>query len=363
MYEIEQVVLQSRPGKTNPPSEENFAYAKAPPIESQPIECKDGEIVAKTLYLSVDPYMRGRMNDHIGTTLSHLSSYIEPWSLGEPLSGGGVGVVVESKCDGFVKGDIVQAPFPGFWPWQNNVLFPSEVELTKVDNAYLKEHPSLLLGLCGLTGVTSLIGLEVKGHIVPGKNQTVVVSGAAGACGVAAGQIAKLLGSGKVVGTCGTDEKCQYIRELGFDAAINYKTTTDMRSALKSHCPDGIDVYFDNVGGTISEEVIRLMNKDSHVVVCGQISSYNKDIPFPNPLSPEVQEIATKQNVTRELFLVLRYNDRVPEAMQKLTQWVQEGKLKSRETVAVGLENTGKAFVSMMNGGNIGKQIVKVSDH
>ncbi|KAK3736389.1 hypothetical protein QZH41_017903 [Actinostola sp. cb2023] len=369
-YQVYQVVLQSRPGKTNAPKDENFAYVKA-----QPLECKEGEVLVKTLYLSVDPYMRGRMNDPTG------SSYLPPWTLGEAANGHGVGVVVESKCEGIAKGDIVQPSNLGLWSWQNYVVFTTALQKVTTqesqgktrnsiftlyclfEHPYLKEHPSSVLGLCGVTGLTSLVGLQVKAHITPGANQTVVVSGAAGACGVAAGQIAKLLGSGKVVGICGTDEKCQYLlQDLGFDGAINYKTTTSMSSALQGYCPQGVDVYFDNVGGTISEEVIKLMNKDSHIVLCGQISQYNKDVPYPTPLTPEVQEIATKQNITRDRFLILNYKDKLPAALQQLVQWTQEGKLKSRETVAVGLENIGKAFVSMMSGGNIGKQVIKVSD-
>ncbi|EDO41818.1 predicted protein [Nematostella vectensis] len=343
------VILRSRPGKVNPPSLENFAVE---PVEP-PLVCEQGEILVKTLYLSVDPYMRSRMNE--GGSVG----YIAPFEIGKVLSGGGVGRVEESKSDKFSVGDIVECF--GF-PWQHYCVLPEDHQsLRKVESEIVCENPSLALGLCGLTALTSLIALQERGHIVPGQNQTVVVTGAAGACGSAAGQIAKIFGCGKLVGICGSEEKCQYIKELGFDSSINYKQVDNMAEELRKHCPQGIDVYFDNVGGEISNEIIRLMNKNSHVIICGQISTYNQDIPYPNPLPQDVQEIVTKQNITRERFLVLDFSPLIPAARAQLEVWVKEGKLKNRETVEEGLENVAKAFLSMMSGGNIGKQVVKVA--
>lgn len=310
----------------------------------------------KTLYLSVDPYMRCRMNEDSGT------SYLTPWSIGESPSGGGVGQVIESRSEKFHAGDIVQS---GGWPWQEFSTFPvtANPTLQKEESGYLCTNPSLLLGIVGLTGLTSYIGLKEKAHIKPGANQVMVISGAAGACGIAAGQIAKLEGCGVVVGICGTDEKCRFLtEEMGFDIAINYKTTENISEQLQMKCPAGIDVYFDNVGGEISNEVIRCMNKDSHIVLCGQISLYNKDVPYPPPIPQDIQDILQTRNITRDRFLVLNYMEKFPDGKKQLESWVREGKLKNRETIVEGLENTGKAFVEMMRGANIGKQIVKVAE-
>ncbi|CAH3035387.1 unnamed protein product [Pocillopora meandrina] len=345
------VVLHSRPGVDKPPSESNFA------LERRKIpECKEGEILVKTLYLSVDPYMRCRMNEDSG------SNYLTPWSIGEAPSGGGVGQVIHSRSEKFHEGDIVQS---GGWPWQEFSVFPvsGDPTLQKEESPFLCAKSSLLLGIVGLTGLTSYIGLKEKAHIEPGANQVVVISGAAGACGMAAGQIAKLEGCGVVVGICGTDEKCCFLtEEMGFDVAINYKTTENISEHLKMKCPAGIDVYFDNVGGEISDEVIRCMNKDSHIVLCGQISVYNKDVPYPPPLPQDIQDILQTRKIKRDRFLVLNYMEKLPDGKKQLESWVREGKLKNRETIVEGLENTGKAFVEMMRGGNIGKQIVKVAE-
>jgi len=220
-----------------------------------------------------------------------------------------------------------------------------------------------LLGIVGITGLTSFVGIREKAHIKGSANQAVVVSGAAGACGMAAGQIAKLDGCGVVIGICGADEKCRWLtEEIGFDFAINYKTTKNIAEQIQLKCPTGIDVYFDNVGGEISNEVIRCMNQNSHIVLCGQISVYNKDVPYPPPVPEDVQSILRDRYITRDRFLVLNYMEKFPDGKKQLEAWVREGKLKHRETVASGLETTGRAFVAMMRGGNIGKQVVKVAD-
>uniref|UniRef100_A0ACB8G410 Prostaglandin reductase 2 n=2 Tax=Sphaerodactylus townsendi TaxID=933632 RepID=A0ACB8G410_9SAUR len=189
-----------------------------------------------------------------------------------------------------------------------------------------------------------------------------VVSGAAGACGSLAGQIGFLEGCSRVVGICGTNEKCStLVSEMGFDAAINYKEE-DVVQRLRVLCPDGVDVYFDNVGGGISYAVIAHMNPNSHIILCGQISQYNNDMLHPPPLPPAIEEIRKARNITSERFILLNYTDKYPASTAQLCQWIKEGKLKVRETVVNGLENIGAAFVSMMSGGNIGKQIVHVSD-
>ncbi|XP_056624333.1 prostaglandin reductase 2 isoform X2 [Triplophysa dalaica] len=223
-------------------------------------------------------------------------------------------------------------------------------------------HLSYFLGAVGIPGLTALLGVREKGHVSPGTNQTMVVSGAAGACGSIAGQIGRLDGCEKVVGICGSDQKCQaLVTELGFTSAINYKKG-DISSALKEHCPKGIDIYFDNVGGPISDAVISQMNTGGHVILCGQISQYNKDVPYPPPLSEDTQDSLRFKNITRERFVVLNYMEKHTEGLLQLSHWVKTGQIKVLETVVDGIENMGDAFCSMMTGGNIGKQIVKISD-
>lgn len=189
-----------------------------------------------------------------------------------------------------------------------------------------------------------------------------VVSGAAGACGSIAGQIGRLDGCVSVVGICGSDEKCRaLVEDLGFDAAINYRQE-DVPTKLKERCPHGIDVYFDNVGGSISDAVITQMNDGGHVILCGQISQYNKDVPYPPPLSEEIQDALRRKNITRERFTVLNYMKEAGAALCELSRLVKSGQVKVLETTVDGIENMGDAFCSMMKGGNVGKQIIKISD-
>ncbi|XP_059505459.1 prostaglandin reductase 2-like [Stegostoma tigrinum] len=175
-------------------------------------------------------------------------------------------------------------------------------------------------------------------------------------------QIGRLEGCPRVVGICGTDQKCQVlVSEIGFVAAVNYKKD-NVAEKIQEYCPGGVDTYFDNVGGDISNTVISQMKPNSHIILCGQISQYNKDVPYPPPLPPPTDAILKEKNITRERFLVLNYTEKFDVGMVQLSQWLKEGKLKVRETVVKGLENIGAAFQSMMKGGNIGKQIVLVSD-
>ncbi|XP_030617816.1 prostaglandin reductase 2 isoform X4 [Delphinapterus leucas] len=174
--------------------------------------------------------------------------------------------------------------------------------------------------------------------------------------------IGHLMGCSRVVGICGTPEKCLLLTsELGFDAAINYKEGS-VAEQLRELCPSGVDVYFDNVGGDISDTVISQMNQNSHIILCGQISQYNKDVPYPPPLPSAVEAIRKERNITRERFLVLNFKDKFESGILQLSQWFKEGKLKIKETMINGLENMGAAFQSMMTGGNIGKQIVCISE-
>jgi prostaglandin reductase 2 len=248
------------------------------------------------------------------------------------------------------------------WPW---VLYwkTLDAQLINVNILPPGYTHSIVLSCLGLIGLTVLLGIQEKAHIQPGKGQTFVVSGAAGACGTLAGQIARIMGCTNVVGICGTDDKCSVLKgELGFNGAINYKTD-NIDEKIAELCPKGVDVYFDNVGGPVSDSVLKQMNKDSHVVLCGQISQYNKkDVPYPPPIPDSIQKHIKDMNITRERFLVLNYREKFGAAQNLLTKWLMEGKLKVKENTIEGLENTGKAFVEMMSGKNIGKQIVHVSD-
>ncbi|XP_074853194.1 prostaglandin reductase 2 isoform X2 [Carettochelys insculpta] len=345
---IQRVVLNSRPGKNGVPVAENFRMETV----TLPDKLTDGQVRARTLYLSVDPYMRCRMNEDTG------SDYLLPWQLSEVADGGGIGIVEESKHANLSKGDIVTS---FNWPWQTKIILDGRL-LQKLDPQLVDGHLSYFLGAAGITGLTAFLGIKEKGHVTPGSNQTMVVSGAAGSCGSLAGQIGRLEGCSRVVGICGTDEKCSIlVSEMGFDAAINYKKE-NVAEQLHEFCPAGVDVYFDNVGGDISDEVIKQMNHNSHIILCGQISQYNKDIAYPPPLSPSIEEIQKARNITRERFLVLNYMDKHEASILQLCHWIKEGKLKVKETVAKGLENVGEAFQSMMTGGNIGKQIVLISE-
>uniref|UniRef100_A0A3Q3KTS5 15-oxoprostaglandin 13-reductase n=1 Tax=Mastacembelus armatus TaxID=205130 RepID=A0A3Q3KTS5_9TELE len=314
--QVQRVVLNSQPGKNGAPVPENFRVEKttlAPDLQ-------DGEVLVRTLYLSVDPYMRCRMNEDTG------ADYLTPWQLFECVDGGGVGVVESSRCSTCTEGSVVTS---FNWPWQTHAVLKGS-SLQKVDSSMADGHLSYFLGVIGMTGLTALLGVREKGHVVKGANQTMVVSGAAGACGSIAGQIGKLDGCVRVVGICGTEEKCRaLVEDLGFSAAINYYYE-DIPKRLKECCPDGIDVYFDNVGGVISDAVIAQMNNGSHVILCGQISQYNKDVPYPPPLSEETQKALQIKNITRERFMVLSYMSKADAALCELSRHVKSGQIKVR---------------------------------
>lgn len=348
MMQVQRVVLGSRPGNNGTPVPENFRLEKS----TVPTDLQEGEVLVRTLYLSVDPYMRCRMNEDSG------AEYLTSWQLSECVDGGGVGIVESSRCAAFTKGDVVT----NFnWPWQTHAVMKGSL-LQKVDPQMADGRLSYFLGVIGITGLTALLGVREKGNVTKGANQTMVVSGAAGACGSVAGQIGRLDGCARVVGICGSAEKCRaLVEDLGFDAAINYRAE-DIPAKLKESCPHGIDVYFDNVGGDISDTVIKQMNSGGHVILCGQISQYNKDVPYPPPLSEEIQEALRSKNITRERFMVLNYMSKADAALYELSQWVKSGQIKVLETVVDGIEKMGDAFCSMMKGGNIGKQIIKISD-
>ena len=301
----------------------------------------NGQLLLRTRFLSVDPYMRGRMNDR--------RSYVAPFQLNEVLTGGSIGEVIESKSAAFVKGDLVI----GNLGWQEYSV-ACEKEMRKIHPAITSV--STALGVLGMPGLTAYFGLLDIGK--PKQGETVVVSGAAGAVGSVVGQIAKIHRC-RVVGIAGSDKKTKYlVDELGFDAAINYRTVPDLRKSLKEACPGGVDIYFDNVGGDISDAVISLINNHARIPLCVQISLYND---AQTPTGPRLQPRLLTFSALMQGFLVHNYEDRFDAGIRQLADWLKEEKLKYAENVVEGLENAPKAFIGLFAGENLGKQIVKVS--
>lgn len=311
--------------------------------ESPVPEPKDGEILVRNLYMSLDPAMRGWMND--------TDSYIEPVQLGDVMRAGTIGKVVKSKHPDYAEGDKVF----GLGGWQDYYVAGGQ----QMPQKLLDGVPLPLtnfLSVLGITGLTAYFGLLDIAD--PKEGETVVVSGAAGAVGSIVGQIAKLKGC-RVVGIAGTDEKCKWIKnELGFDAAINYKKE-NVGEALRKACPNKIDVYFDNVGGDILNEVLAQINVGARISICGAISIYNAVEPPPGPSN--YITLLTKRS-RMEGFIVTDYMDRFPEAIMQLAQWLIEGKIEHKEDVVEGLENAPKAIHKLFDGTNEGKLIVKVAD-
>ncbi|WP_411966157.1 NADP-dependent oxidoreductase [Haloferax sp. YSMS24] len=310
--------------------------------ESDVPEPNAGELLVRVKYLSVDPYMRGRMRD--------AESYAEPWEVDDVLRGGIVGEVVESESGQFEAGDLVTGN--GTWA-EYSILDADDVAPVDPEIA----DPEAYLGVLGMPGRTAYFGLLEVGEPQPG--DTVVVSGAAGAVGSVVGQIAKLNGC-RVVGFAGSDEKTTWLTdELGFDAAINYKTTDDYRAELDDVVPEGVDVYFDNVGGPITDAVFTKLNLDARVAVCGQIAHYNdEDV----PMGPRKLPLLIAPRARVQGLLVSDYATRFEDGTEQLGKWVAAGELQHRETVVEGLENAPDAFLGLFSGDNIGKQVVRISE-
>ena len=302
----------------------------------------EGKILIRNIYLSLDPANRGWVKE--------VKSYTPPVAIGEVMRGVTIGVVEQSHHADFQTGDIVQ----GILGWQ-------EYAVTDVAGiTRLPRDPSLpltaFLGLFGIIGPTAYFGLLDIGK--PKAGETLVVSAAAGAVGSLVGQIGKIKGC-HVVGIAGTNEKCHWItEELGFNAAINYKTES-IGDRLETHCPDGIDVYFDNVGGDILDAVLSLINVRARIVICGTISQANATEPVPGPYN--FRNILT-QRARVEGFIVLDYVDRFQEAIEDLRRWLAEGKIQYRVDLVDGLENTPRAINKLFDGSNKGKLIIKVSE-
>lgn len=329
----QQFVLASRPHGL--PSSGNFRIEV-----KDPGKLKEDEVLLKSWYISVDPYMRGRM--------SNTKSYAPSFQVDQPISGSVVAKVIESRSKFFSEGDIVV----GILPWATYCIEKAE-NLRKVDPR--AAPPSFSLGILGMPGLTAYFGIMDNGK--PKAGETVVISGAAGAVGIVAGQIAKIQGS-YVVGIAGSDEKCRLIKEqFGFDEAVNYKTSKIMTKAIAEVCPKGVDVYYDNVGGEIADAVISNLNFHARIVLCGQISLYNST---EVPMGPRILPRLLTRSILLQGFIVSNYSNRFGEAFQHLTQWVKEGKLKYEETIIHGFDKLPDAFLGLFRGENQGKMMVEV---
>ena len=300
----------------------------------------EGEVLVQNIYMSVDPYMRGRMHDR--------KSYVPPFQLNMPLDGGCVGRVIESKKGPFQVGDCVL----GMLGWREYFISDGQ-GLVKVDPGIAPIQS--YLGTVGMPGLTAYAGLLHIGK--PDEGETVFVSAASGAVGSIVCQIAKLKGC-HVVGSAGSDEKVSWLlNEAGVDAAFNYKTVGDVIAEVGKHCPKGIDVYFENVGGVHLEAALEHMNTHGRIVLCGMISMYNATQPVPGPTN--LAYIIIKQ-LTMQGFIVTDHFDKMQQFYADMGKWIAEGKIKWKETVVDGIENAPKAFIGLFKGENFGKMIVNI---
>ncbi len=329
-----QIRLAARP--VGLPKRSDWQFTETPLPEP-----RDGEVLARVLYLSLDPAMRGWMNEG--------KSYIAPVGIGEVMRAGAVGKVIASRHPGFAEGDHVS----GLFGVQEYAAFDA-ARLFKVDPR-LAPLP-MFLNTLGMPGMTAYFGLLDVG--APHEGDTVVVSGAAGAVGATVGQIAKIKGC-RAVGIAGGAAKCRYLLdELGFDAAIDYKAE-DVRKSLRAHCPNGVNVYFDNVGGDILDIVLTQLARHARIVVCGAISQYNNTTPIKGP-SNYLSLLVNRARM--EGMVVFDYASRYPHAINDIAAWIAAGKLKSREDIVDGLENFPEALLKLFSGENFGKLVLKVAN-
>ena len=316
------------------PTDETFEFAdvELPSPES-------GEVLVRNTFMSVDPYMRGRMND--------VKSYVPPYEVGKALEGGAVGEVVESGVDGLSTGDLVLHNAG----WRSHALVKQFTRLQPIEGV----SPSHFLGALGMPALTAYVGLLDVAEFKPG--ETVFVSGAAGAVGSLAGQIAKLKGAGRVIGSAGSAEKVRHLTDkLGFDAAFNYRDGK-VTEQLLGAAPEGIDVYFDNVGGDHLEAAIWAFNNNGRVAACGSISGYNEEKLPPGPKN--LFQIVTKRLTIRG-FIVMDHGDRFKAMIAEVGAWLAGGELVAEETVVDGLDNAPAAFLGMLRGENTGKMVVRL---
>jgi NADPH-dependent curcumin reductase CurA len=329
-----EIHLKRRP--SGMPEESDFELVEVPIPEPG-----DGEVLVRNIYMSVDPYMRGRMDDY--------ESYVAPFQIGEPLSGGCVGQVVESNDTTFQVGDFVVGSrgWREYFTARGNFLLPVDSSIAPI---------CTFLGTVGMPGMTAYVGLLDIGQ--PKEGETVFVSAAAGAVGSVACQIAKLKGC-RVVGSAGSAEKIEWLLdEARIDAAFNYKEVAKIRRELKKLCSQGIDIYFENVGGEHFEAALGRMNNFGRVVMCGSISDYNDPIPPPGPRN--LGFVVTKR-LTLKGYIISDHYDSLPQFYADMKTWIDAGKLKWRETIVEGLEHAPKAFIGLFKGDNLGKMLVQIS--
>jgi NADPH-dependent curcumin reductase CurA len=335
MPQNNRIVLASRPqGDVQP---ENFRRDSV-----QAASPADGQVLVRVIYLSLDPYMRPRMTE--------MNSYTPPFELNQPLTGGAVAEVVESKSDRFRTGDIVM----GMFGWEQYSIADARL-LRKLDP---KAAPLIAnLGVLGMPGYTAYHGMLRIGQPKPG--ETVFVSAATGAVGAVAGQLAKLKGA-RVVGCAGSDAKCDFaVKELGYDACFNHSKERDYDAVLKELCPKGIDVNFENVGGPIFHAVFKAMNNFGRMAMCGAISEYQDTTPRPGP---DKMFTIIQRRLEIKGFIVSDHIQSMGEFVRDVGGWIKEGKIRYRETVIDGLDNAPKAFMGLLKGENFGKLVVKVGE-
>jgi NADPH-dependent curcumin reductase CurA len=332
------IVLASRP--KGAPTADNFR------LEREPVPAlSDGQLLLRTVYLSLDPYMRGRMNDG--------PNYASPVAIDGVITGGTVSRVEESKSSAFAVGDLLLSHVG----WQEYAVSDGK-GLSKIDSTFPK--PSYALGVLGMPGFTAYHGLLEIGDPKPG--ETVVVAAATGAVGAVVGQIAKLKGA-RAVGIAGGPEKCAYaVKEFGFDACVDHRDP-ELRKLLAAACPNGIDVYFENVGGPVFDAVWPSLNVHARVPICGVIARYNAEgLPDgPDRMGHLMMGILQKR-VRMQGFIISDHNARMPEFLREMAPWVREGRVKTREDVVQGLENAPTAFLGLLEGKNFGKLIVQVAE-
>ncbi|WP_334127886.1 NADP-dependent oxidoreductase [Sneathiella sp.] len=333
-----QILLKSRP--VGEPTEDNFKLVETPLPEPGP-----GQFRVRVIYMSLDPYMRGRMGAE--------KSYAASAELGQPMVGGGVGVVEVSNNEQFKPGDYVVC----YSGWQSYCLSDG-TGVMKLDPA--NAPISTGLGVLGMPGLTAYYGLLEIGKPQPG--ETVVVAAASGAVGSVVGQIARIKGC-RAVGIAGSKEKCDFVTgELGFDACVNYKDP-DFREKLAAACPNGIDVYFENVGGKVLEAVIPLFNDDARMPLCGLISQYNMtELPQGVNKLPALLRAILTHRLLIQGFIISYHFKHQPAFLKDAGGWIREGKLKYREDIVKGIENAPEAFIGLLQGRNFGKLLVQVSD-
>jgi NADPH-dependent curcumin reductase CurA len=329
-----EIHLASRPQGV--PTSDNFAL-----VETEVRPPDDGEVLVRNSFISVDPYMRGRLND--------VKSYLPPFQVDAVMDGGAVGEVVESRSNDLSVGDTV-VHLKG---WREYATGPSG-EFRRVDTGVAPA--SEYLGALGTTGFTAWVGLVDIGQLRPG--DIVYVSGAAGGVGSIAGQIAKLRGASRVIGSAGSAAKVEYLRtELGFDAAFNYRDRP-VREQLREAAPNGIDVYFDNVGGDHLEAAVGVSKTYGRAILCGAVSQYNATGPSPGLRNAA---LIVSRRLTLRGFIIFDHQERFDTFLAEMAQWLASGEIRTRETIVDGLENAPHAFLGLLRGDNIGKMLVRIT--